>query len=148
MFPPKKDEKEKKGEPEMAVEIEIEPSPEAGMSEEDSAEEPSETPGSDKAADAEGTSGQPGALIAEKLGVSPEEGAKMLDAAKVLPGLKDLDEAAIADKLDKDLQLLMRVQSVMAKGDNLVKPGESMMTFNGGEPMPPPMDMGDSGGPL
>lgn len=146
MYPPKTD---KKTDPAMAVEIEIEPSPETPKMEEDSSEEPSETAGSDKAGDAEGTSGQPGALIAEKLGVSPEEGAKMLEAAKVLPDLRDLDEAAIADKLDKDLQLLLRVQEIMAKGDNLVKPGEPMMTFNGGEAMPsgePPA--GDSGGPF
>lgn len=143
MYPPKTDKKD----PAMAVEIEIEPSPETPKMEEDSSEEPSETNGSDKAADVEGTSGQPGALIAEKLGVSPEEGAKMLEAAKMLPQFRDADEATIAAALDKDLQLLLKVQEIIAKGDTVLKPGEPMMTFNGGEAMPEP-PAGDSGGPF
>ena len=80
----------------------------------DTSDEPSMTAGSDEAAEAAGTDGAPGSLIAEKLGVSPEEGKELLDAAMAMPQYADMPEAELADLMDQDIQVHMRIEKARA----------------------------------
>ena len=80
----------------------------------DTSDEPSMTAGSDEAAKAAGTDGAPGSLIAEKLGVSPEEGKELLDAAMAMPQYADMPEAELADLMDQDIQVHMRIEKARA----------------------------------
>lgn len=126
---------------------------------EDTSEEPSMTAGSDEAAKAAGTSGAPGALIAEKLGVSPEEGKELLDAAMEMPQYADMPEAELADLMDQDIQVHMRIEKARAdkakkkaRADQDAADMAEMSGMGGGMGgssggMGGPMGGGDSGGP-
>lgn len=80
----------------------------------DTSDEPSMTAGSDEAAKAAGTDGAPGSLIAEKLGVSPEEGKELLDTAMEMPQYANMSEAELADLMDQDIQVHMRIEKARA----------------------------------
>jgi len=103
-----------------------EPMEDVSVEDDDSAMEPADTQGAQEVGKAEGISGEPGALIAEKLGRPPEEGKMLYDAAMSIPMYAKMSEQELADLMDRDLNVLMRIEMKAAKMEGQAPPMEEL----------------------
>lgn len=82
--------------------------------------------------------GAEGTIIADVLGIDPTAGKRLLDAALQIPAYAAKTEQEIADLMDRDMNVRMRVEMMAAKMPEPEMGGE-------GEDMAP--DMGGMGAP-
>ena len=91
------------------------PGPPEGGPEEGAEEGGEEVPGGEEAALEEGAAGDPGTELAQILGVPEDHGKALYEAAQNVDDLEGLAAAELAQRLEEDMNLRMRLEDQVAQ---------------------------------